>query len=152
MTSDMTDEELLAELEAALRTSAEVPAEFVAAGKAAFAWRGVDAEIAALTFDSAGGELVGTRADSASVRALTYSAAEVTLEVEVGPDALHGQVVPPQAGELDVRLRDGSTMTVPVDAVGWFVVRPKPAGTFRLRLRTSGGKTVLTDWTSLAGS
>ncbi|MFD8491723.1 hypothetical protein [Amycolatopsis sp. NPDC059657] len=148
----MTEEELLAELEAALRTAEEVPAGFVNAGKAAFAWRGVDAELAALTFDSAGAEVAGTRADSASVRALTYSAAEVTLEVEVGPDALHGQVVPPQAGELDVRLRDGGTTTVPVDAVGWFVVRPKPAGTFRLRLRTADGKTVLTDWTSLAGS
>ncbi|WP_370948374.1 hypothetical protein AB5J62_12515 [Amycolatopsis sp. cg5] len=145
----MTDEELLTELEAALRTADEVPAEFVTAGKTAFTWRGIDAE---LTFDSAGAELVGTRADSASVRALTYTAAEVTLEVEVGPDALHGQVVPPQAGEIDVRLRDGGTTTVQVDAVGWFVVRPKPAGTFRLRLRTADGKTVLTDWTSLAGS
>ncbi|SDX97098.1 hypothetical protein SAMN05421504_10484 [Amycolatopsis xylanica] len=145
----MTDEELLAELEAALRAADEVPAGFVDAGKSAFTWRGIDAE---LTFDSAGAELAGTRADPASVRALTYSAAEVTLEVEVGPDALHGQVVPPQAGELDVRLRDGGTTTVPVDAVGWFVVRPKPAGTFRLRLRTADGKTVLTDWTSLAGS
>lgn len=52
----MTDEELLAELGAALRTAEEVPAGFVNAGKAAFAWRGVDAELAALTFDSAGAD------------------------------------------------------------------------------------------------
>ncbi len=50
------DDELLAELGAAMRGAAQVPARFVAVGKSAFAFRGISAEIAALTHDSAGAE------------------------------------------------------------------------------------------------
>lgn len=144
------DEELLAELGEALRTAREVPASFIEAGKSAFSWRDVDAELAALTQDTAvTPELAGIRAEPLSTRALTFAGAETSIEIEVAPDALHGQVVPPQAGELEVRPRAGDTRAVPVDDVGWFVVKPKPVGLFRLRLRTVAGKTVITDWTTL---
>ncbi|VVJ24857.1 Uncharacterised protein [Amycolatopsis camponoti] len=147
-----SDEELLAELGEALRTAEEVPRRFVDAGKSAFLWRDIDAEIATLSYDSAtAAEAAGVRAEATPLRALTFSSREFTIELEVGPDALNGQVVPPQPAELDIEARPpGRTpATVPVDAVGWFVIRPKPAKRFRLRLRTKSGRTVVTDWAKL---
>lgn len=143
------DERLLAELGDALRSADEVPRRFVDAGKAAYTWRSVDAELAALTFDSATSELATTtRAEPATLRALTFAAADLTIEVEVTSDALLGQVVPPQAGEVTLELRDGTTYTAPIDEVGWFALRPLPAATFRLQVATEAGE-VRTDWVTL---
>ncbi|MEU5262758.1 hypothetical protein [Amycolatopsis sp. NPDC021455] len=144
-----SQEELLAELGEALRSAQEVPAGFVEAGKAAFSWRDLDAELATLSHDSAAARPAGVRADAAPLRALTFSGRDFTIELEVGSGDLHGQVVPAQPGELDVETREGTVLTVPVDEVGWFVVRPKPAGRFRLRVRIRSGHIVLTDWTTV---
>lgn len=146
------DERLFNELGDALRSAAAVPPRFVEAGRAAFTWRTVDAELAELSYDSAteGAALAGTRADPAALRALTFAAAGLTIEVEVTADALQGQVVPPQAGEIELRPRDGSAgATTGVDEVGWFAFSPVPAGLFRLHLRTADGRTVVTAWAHL---
>jgi hypothetical protein len=151
--TDVTDDErLLAELGDAVRAGQQVPAGFVAAGKAAFAWRNVDAELATLT----GTALVGTRAEPASphaepasLRSLSFVARELSIEVEVTADALLGQIVPPQPGEIELHGRHGSTQAVPVDEVGWFVIRPVPGTMFRLRLRTADGTAVVTEWVTL---
>ena len=142
------DDRLLAELGEAVRAASEVPASFIATGKAAFAWRNVDAELAALSYDSAtsAAELAGTRADRATLRTLTFVASLLTIELEVTPDALLGQVVPPQPGEIEVQARDGQRRTTSVDEVGWFTFRPGPAGLCRMLLRTGSGDTVLTEW------
>lgn len=145
------DEQLLADLGEALRTAREVPVLLVEAGKAAFAWRTVDAELAALTYDSERSDAVpaGTRAEQAALRSLTFVADELTIEVEVTSDALFGQLVPPQSGQIAVRGRDGATHTGSVDEVGWFVIRPRPAGLFRLQVRTADGRSVITEWATL---
>lgn len=146
------DEELLAELGAAVRAGEEVPASFLAAGRVAFAWRNVDAELATLGFDSAArggdaGALAGTRAERATLRALTFVAAGLTIELELTPGALLGQVVPPQPGEVELQTPGGAARSVPVDDVGWFAFRPAPAGMCRLRLRPAAAITpILTEW------
>lgn len=149
--SDWDSDELLAEeLATAMRSEREVPARFVAAGKAAFAWRTVDAELSELTFDSAREDpmLAGTRAERASVRTLTFAASALTIDLELTPDALLGQLVPAQPGELTLSVRDGSTRTVPVDELGWFTVRPRPSATFRLTFQPIGQQAVITQWVS----
>jgi len=45
------DEKLIEALREAFASADDVPAAFVEAGKAAFAWRTIDAELAALTYD-----------------------------------------------------------------------------------------------------
>src|SRR6266568_5536846 len=134
----MNDDELLAELGAALRGAA-VPDRFVAVGKSAFAFRGVSAEIAALTHDSAGAAVAGARAESAALRSLTFVAGELVIELEVTPDALVGQVVPPRSGEIELVGPNGPIATATVDDVGWFAIRPAPTGQVRLHLRTADG-------------
>jgi hypothetical protein len=83
------------------------------------------------------------------LHALTFVAGELTIELEVTSDALVGQVVPPMAGEIELV---GGAGGVPVDEVGWFVIRPVPSGRVRLRLRTEDGRSVCTEWTYRAGA
>lgn len=145
------DDRLLAVLADALDDARAVPPRFVEAGKAAYAWRTIDAELAALTYDSAADlELAGVlRADSATLRALTFAAADLTIELELTAEALLGQISPVEAG--DVTAYSGpvtdevSTIgTAVVDELGFFVLRPVPGEPFRLLCRTASGTTVLT--------
>jgi hypothetical protein len=150
MAEDFDDDELFAALGEAVRARREVPARFVEMGKAAFTWHSVDAELAALAYDSADGELVGgTRAEPAELRALTFVASRLTIEIEVTPDALLGQLVPPQQGAVELHGRDGVATTTRADEVGWFAIRPLPSGLFRLRVRPEGGSAVITEWAML---
>ncbi len=145
------DDALLAALDDALRAARDVPPSFLDAAGAAYAWRAVDAELAALSFDShTAGRVVATaRSEQAPLRALTFVSARLRLHLEVLRDALHGQVVPPQGGEVELCPATGPFRVAEVDEVGWFVLRPLPVGTFRLRCRTHDGTTVLTDWITL---
>jgi hypothetical protein len=99
---DWDDEQLLAALGEAIKARAAVPSWFVQTGKNAYAWHNIDAELAQLTYDSR------TDADAmavawlvtASIRALTFTSAHLSFELEVGGCSLLCQVCPPQAGSL----------------------------------------------------
>jgi hypothetical protein len=138
------DERLLAELGAAVRAGREVPATFVEAGKAAFAWRTVDTELAELAHDSGGAIAAGTR--GRTVRSLTFTTEHLTVEAELTPDGLAGQLVPPGPGEVELCLPGGVAATAVADDVGWFVLRPVPDGLFRLHVRTAS-VSLHTPWT-----
>jgi hypothetical protein len=142
------DEELLAALHDALRARSEVPPELVEAAKSAYVWHTIDAELAELTYDSSREPQAAmtTRSESASIRALTFSSAHLTVAVEVTENSLIGQVMPPQEGTVEVQARDGAAVVVPVDEIGCFVVEPIPEGPFRLRYRTPQGADVVTGW------
>ena len=145
------DEELLAVLRQALAERQAVPPEFVEAAKNAFAWHNIDAELAELTYDSSrdAEPAPSTRAETASIRALTFTSAHLTIELEVTRDSLLGQSVPAQPGTIKVQLRDGAETTVPADEIGRFTIRPMPTGTFRLHCRTSADADALTGWITL---
>jgi hypothetical protein len=145
------DEELLAALRQALAERQAVPPEFVEAAKNAFAWHNIDAELAELTYDSSrdAEPAPSTRAETASIRALTFTSAHLTIELEVTHDSLLGQIVPAQPGSIKVQLRDGAESTVPADEIGRFTIRPMPAGTFRLHCKTSADADALTNWITL---
>lgn len=149
------DDRLLAELGAAVRDADEVPESVLRAGKAAYAWRTVDAELAELRLDSGLAEPAGFRREPTGgpeglePRTLSFTARDMSIEVEVHPDAVRGQLAPSQPATLLVRVEDGPTSTVPVDELGWFVIQPVPDGRFRLHVRTAAGA-VITDWISAA--
>ncbi|TDD79534.1 hypothetical protein [Actinomadura rubrisoli] len=145
------DEQLFAALKEAVREAERVPSAFVQAGRAAYCWRGIDAELAELTFDSAAGadrRPALTRAEPASLRNLTWASSEMTLEVEIDEGTLLGQVVPPRPGEVDLYVSTDLVATRPVDEVGVFVIRPVPGAPFRLHYR-SGAGSILTTWIRL---
>ncbi|MDP9849281.1 hypothetical protein [Streptosporangium lutulentum] len=146
------DDELLAELAAALHASDVVPRGFAEVGKAAFAWRNIDDELAELIFDSdLHDDLAAplTRAEPAPLRALTFVAPELTIELEVTEETLVGQLVPYQSIEVSVRVLSGQDITVTTDEVGCFTIRPIPASLFYLHCRTADGTSVSTSWITL---
>jgi hypothetical protein len=144
------DEELLAALRQALYARQAVPPEFVEAGKNAFAWHNIDAELAQLTYDSSlDSDPASTRAETASIRALTFTSAHLTIELEVTHESLLGQMIPPQPGTVTIQPRDGAETTVSADEIGCFSIRPIPAGPFRLHCRTTADADALTGWITL---
>jgi hypothetical protein len=157
---DTDDEELLAPLGdddaltdalgEAVRAREAVPAWFVEIGKGAYAWHNIDAELAQLTYDSDRDQRMAavTRSETASIRALTFTSARLSIEFEVSEDSLLGQVAPPQTGTLEIHTTTGISTTT-VDEIGIFAVEPIPSGSFRLRYRTPAGVDVITGWITL---
>jgi hypothetical protein len=145
------DERLLALLGRALRARRAVPPEFVRAAKDAFAWHDIDAELAQLTYDSVHGPDLApaTRAEDASIRALTFTSPRLTIELEVTAESLLGQIVPTQVATIEIQPRAGTQVAVASDEIGCFSIRPVPRGTFRLRCLAAGGIDVRTGWITL---
>jgi hypothetical protein len=145
--SAVDDGELLEALRQALRLRRIVPPGFVQAGKGAFVWLNVDAELAQLTYDSSRGPAaVGMRAELASIRALTFTSAGARIELEITESSLLGQIVPVQAAVVEAHTGTAVAARVSSDEVGCFVIEPIPPGPFRLRCRTAAGADVLTGW------
>ena len=147
------DEELMAALKEALVSRQSVPPEFIEAGRNAFAWHNIDAEIAQLTYDSAfhAGAVPATRSEIASIRALTFTSEHLTIELEVSEDCLLGQVIPARNGTIEVHTRAGVVTTIPVDELGYFTftVRRAPDSPFRLQWQTSDSPDIVTGWITL---
>ena len=148
MTDGWDDEELLGMLEQALSRRAEVPPEIVAAAKSAYTWRTIDVELAQLTYDSTC-HYAPMRAEAASIRALTFASAHLSIELEVMDDSLFGKVVPAQAASVEVYASTDPETAIPTDEIGCFVIRPIPRSPFRLRCRAAAKIDVLTGWLTL---
>ena len=88
------------------------------------------------------------RSENASIRALTFTSERLSIELEVSQSTLLGQIIPPQAGTLEVHTTAGVASS-PVDEIGCFAVEPIPNSPFRLRCRTADGTDVLTGWITL---
>jgi len=140
------DERLLAALKEALEADEAVPPEFIELGKNAYAWHNIDAELAQLTYDSSREPQAGLslRAEAASIRALTFTSAHLTIELEVSEDSVLGQVIPAQPGVVEIQGRDAAIASTEADEVGCFLIRPIPDSPFRLRFRTADGSDILT--------
>jgi hypothetical protein len=150
--NSLDEGQLLAALRAAIEARAAVPAAFVEAGRNAYAWHNIDAELASLSYDSVrdAGQAAAVRSEDAPVRALTFQSARFSIEVEVTEDTLYGQLIPPRAGTAELQARSGQTVTAPIDEAGCFTLGPRPDGPFRLRCHTGPPGEVRTGWVSLA--
>lgn len=153
--SDAPDiaERLFEELRLAVREET-VPPEIVAAAKAVYSWRTIDAELAELAYDSSEDrELAGVRGQSGP-RLLTFEAGESVIEVEVESSGrerrLTGQVVPAQAAHLELhRVDQDGALDLEVDDLGRFRADAVVPGRLRLLCRfapDAGGGTLLTEW------
>jgi len=119
MSQQWADDRLMAALGEAVRAARAVPPEFTEAGRAAYTWRTVDAELAALTFDSAtqAAAAPAVRAEEASPRFLTFAGSQLTIELEIGPDSIVGQIVPSQPGHVDACPATGAAPTAEIDEI-----------------------------------
>ena len=145
------DDQLLAVLGEVLAEEHEVPAHVLDAGKAVFATRCLDSDLAALSYDSLADAqpVLATRASRAAIRELTFVCRELRIHLQVSTASLQGQVVPPQRGEVEVHPADHPPQVTEVDEYGWFSITPTPRGSFRLFYRLRGGTSTRTDWLSV---
>jgi hypothetical protein len=148
------DEDLLRELRAAARRFDPPPESVLEAARASFTWRTIDAELAALEFDSAV-DLAATAVRSGEgPRLLTFAAPGLNIEVQVSPAGsrrqLVGQLVPAQPARIDVRHAGGVT-TVRADQLGRFDVDAISAGPVSLRchLGDAPSPPIVTEWIPL---
>jgi hypothetical protein len=143
------DQNLLDDLSDALREAshASTIAEY---GRGTFAWATVDQDLllASLSFDSSLELVRERRSDGGDGRVLVFTAAPLSLEVEVMPDHLTGQILPPGPGEVRVETSDGVTSTVEADDAGFFYIPRRLVGPVRLYCDTPTGRLV-TDWVRL---
>ena len=142
------DEQLLSELRAALQRAGAPTPRMIAAGQAAYTWRTIDAELAALTHDSLDGESALVRSASTAPRTLCFEATEVSVELEETDGTLVGQLVPPSEGDVTVLGPDGELARTSVDELGCFSIAPAPRGLVRLRCRTPSD-VLITPWVRL---
>ena len=144
------DEHLLRELAEALRAVEGEVDRVEALGRGSFTWRTLETDLllASLTFDShLAGELKTTRAGD-DVRILVFTNELRSVEVEVVPDRLVGQFVPPIPGEVRIEGGGGVLAMAQVDDLGFCVVEPVPRGVVRLRCSTASTRLV-TEWVRL---
>jgi hypothetical protein len=147
---ETNDDLLLEELKAAMRPSSPVPDDLVEAGKAAFAWRGVDEELEmlSLSYDSSLAPAAAVRSAPTSERVLVFASEDVTMTLEVGSQVLMGQVVPASPDRVVIENADGPVDATEADTSGFFLLRRPAAGPVRLTWQTGGSK-VVTEWVPL---
>lgn len=150
-TDEPSDDELLAELRAALREET-ADDSVVQAAEAAFGWRTVDADLELLTLDPS-----AWLADAAPVRGgdpvmprtLVFRGERrgerLSVEVEIDDAGIFGQLIPPQPGEVTLVTAAGPQATTLADEVGCFGFPAGPSGPLRLECRLDTDRFV-TDW------
>ncbi|MFC8564518.1 hypothetical protein ACFUIW_01945 [Streptomyces sp. NPDC057245] len=121
-----------------------VPAALRSVAVDAFALHDLDARVAELTFDSLV-DGIPVRGETDPPRMLTFQADAVTVDVEVTPDGLIGQLLPPRPARIEVLSGPREYARLTADDLGRFTGDAPPAGPFALRLRT-GGEVVVTEW------
>jgi hypothetical protein len=147
------DESLLKELAEALRPPPEVPAAWLDAAKAAWGWRLVDEELAALTYDSTL-DSAGVRGASTATRSLLFEGPGVDVSVEVDAGTLRGQLVPVRPATVTVESADRATVVTTQDlGHGGFSATGLGDGPVRLRIVEEGQPgVVLTSWFRVSGA
>ena len=142
------DDQLLAQLAAALDALDPVPDDALATARAAVQLDRADAALAELTYDSlADAGAVAMRSDTlVEARGLGFVAGGYRLDVELLDDGrvVLGQLDPPAAAQVSLETQDGAT-TASADDLGRFRFADVH-GPLRLRVTTTSGVVVLTPW------
>jgi hypothetical protein len=150
MLDPLEDERLSGELRHLFEQIDSVPEHVIHAAKESYGWRMIDAELAALTYDSMTDQpLVHLRGD-AEPRLVTFDAADLRFEVEIsgsGNDRrLLGQLVPPQQTQLEIRHRTRGRHVIQTDEAGQFIVGGLQGGVLSLVCRRPDRPPVATEW------
>ena len=143
----MSDDELAAELRAAVAEADLVTDRQREAGRAAFTWRTVDAELAELLHDSAL-DSAAVRGAGDAARTLSFASGELTLEVEIDDDTLIGQVVGHAARSVVLQRADTPDQTLEVDQAGFFRAAGVESGPVRFVVE-AGDWTLTSPWVAI---
>lgn len=145
------DDELEQELRRAERLLDPVPAHLARGAVDMFDLQAIDAELAALVFDSADAESAAAVRGSGQPRLLTFLAGDLSIELELTGTALErgisGQLIPAQPAEIEIRF-GGQRLAATADELGRFAVTSAGSGPISLRVRSGGPASaqVVTEW------
>lgn len=144
------DAELLAALRSGLAQSDPVPSDVAEFARAAFTWRGIDAELAELDFDSAREDVPAGVRSSATARMISFQAGQwmIDIEYEEISGRLMGAISPESPYSLELHTA-GAFFTTESDDVGHFEADGVAPGPLSMVLRFPGGPVVKTQWVVL---
>lgn len=145
------DDDLMAELSAAIAEERLVPPGALEDALGAFQMRGVDEELALLTilYDSLlDQESLVRGAAHASVRNLTFKRGDFSVDIEVTDDGIVGQVIPERLAHVTLATRQATFATTDTDEWGNFLL-PRPAGGSVRLIWVTGSEKLVTDWFNL---
>lgn len=144
------DDALLALLGEAMADARHPDTETMLAGAlAAFSFRTMDQELASLVYDSMlEDESVGAGRAPDAARTLVFETDDVSVEIEIRPGGMIGQVVPPGEGTVTAEGPDGRRTRVHTDELGCFILDTPGPGPVRLHITTRDASAV-TAWTDL---
>jgi len=144
------DQEVLAKLREGLRSSDPTPSDIAEFAKAAFEWRGIDAELAELDFDSVeGDQLQGVRSTATS-RMISFQAGQWMLDVEYdeATGRLMGHISPQSSFTVELHT-SGALFSVESDELGRFEAESVSPGPLSMVLRLGDGSVIKTQWVVL---
>lgn len=144
---NLSDDELLAELRAAVAEADLVTDRQRAAAQAAFTWRTVDQELAELLHDSAL-EMTGVRGADDAPRTLSFASGALTLEVEVDGDVVIGQVIGADAQSVTLQRSIADDQPLDVDSAGFFRIEGVGPGPIRFVVQ-AGDWTLTSPWVAI---
>jgi hypothetical protein len=145
------DQQLLADLGEAVRAVRGMSDQVAERGREALTtWSSLDDELllACVSFDSLYESTGVVRSESGAGRLLVFSAEPLSVELEVGPGGIVGQVVPPASAQVQLETADGTVRQTAADELGFFTLEAIPSGPVRLRCDTATSKLV-TRWVEL---
>ena len=152
MPDEDEDVALLRELSRVVTAGDPVPADVIAAAKASFTWRTIDAELAELAFDSLLDDEAVLVRGSDQPRLLTFEGSSVTIELVVVTEddsrRVIGQLVPVQPATVEV-VHSGGTTSAVADDLGRFQADELGAGPMRVRVVPADGPPTETDWVAI---
>jgi hypothetical protein len=141
---------LLNDLAEALRPVEKSARNLVVRADAAFSWRTLEDDLllASLSFDSSERPMEYSRSATPLSRFLVFSASPLSVEIEVMPGQIVGQIIPPGRAEIVAETEGGEPIHVTADERGLFTISPCAKGPTRLRCDTPTARLV-TDWVQL---
>lgn len=144
------EEEILARLRKALRSTDPAPSDIAEFAKAAFAWRDIDAELAELDFDSIEENTLEGVRSTATGRMISFQAGQWMLDVEYDETAgrLMGHISPTASFTVELHT-SGALFSVESDEHGRFEADGVAPGPLSMVLRFSDGSIVKTQWVIL---
>lgn len=142
--SDVLESALEEELRQAAAILDPVPAELRHIAIEAFALHDMEARLAELTFDSLV-DAIPVRGALDAPRMLTFTAGELTVDVEVTSHGLMGQLMPPQPAGIEILAGPHPTASLRADPLGRFTGDLTVSGPFALRLHTDE-EVIVTEW------
>jgi hypothetical protein len=147
------DDELEQRLQDAEQLLDPVPARLLHGAVGMFDWRTIDADLAALVFDSADARSAAAVRGPGQSRLLTFRVGDLSIELELTGTPpqreISGRLVPARQAAVEI-LAGGERLTVTADELGRFAAAVPGSGPLSLRLQPggAGARPVVTEWIS----